>query len=268
MIIKKGVIYEEDAYGKGENMGKSRAALRTVDILEHIAKEKQGVTLSDIAMKLDMPVTSASDILKALLDKGMIEIIDERSKVYGIGVMAYYIGNAFLSNTNLIDKAKPIIEELGNELNKTVFLGKEVNDEITYIYKYEPRASIVSTCPIGSRTSLHATALGKCIMAYDEDVRERIKNKSLIKKTRFTITDHDSLMDELVKVRDRGYAVDDREQNEMLLCIGAPVFDHSGAIIAALSISGVYSEDTNVHEQGNLIKDKALQISRRMGYSF
>lgn len=252
----------------GGFMGKSRAAIRTVMILEYIAVKKQGVTLSDIANELDMPVTSASDILKALLEMEMIEIIDERSKVYGIGVKSYYIGNAFLSNTNLIDKAKPVIEELGSILNKTVFMGKEVNDEITYIYKYEPRASIVTTCPIGSRTSLHNTSLGKCIMAYDDDLKERVRNKSFVKKTKYTITDHEQLFEELIEVRRKGYAVDDREQNELLLCIGAPIFDHTGKIIAALSISGMYEEDMDVDGQGNLVKEKAMIISRKMGYTY
>ncbi len=249
-------------------MGKSRAAFRTIRILEIIAREKQGVTLSDIASELDIPVTSASDILKSLLDTEMIELMDERSKIYGIGVKAYYIGNAFLSNTNLIDKAKPLIEELGMALNKTVFMGKEINGEITYIYKFEPRETMVSTCPIGSRTSLHNTSLGKSIMAYNEELRDSLKNKSLVKKTSHTITDHQLLMDELVSVRDKGYAIDDREQNDMLFCIGAPIFDHTGNVLAALSVSGLYSKDIDVDYEGNLVKDKALQISRKMGYPF
>lgn len=247
-------------------MGKSRAAFRTIRILEIIAREKQGMTLSDIASELDIPVTSASDILKSLLDTEMIELMDERSKIYGIGVKAYYIGNAFLSNTNLIDKAKPLIEELGMALNKTVFMGKEINGEITYIYKFEPRETMVSTCPIGSRTSLHNTSLGKSIMAYNEELRDSLKNKSLVKKTSHTITDHQLLMDELVSVRDKGYAIDDREQNDMLFCIGAPIFDHTGNVLAALSVSGLYSKDIDVDYEGNLVKDKALQISRKMGY--
>ena len=249
-------------------MGRSRAATRTIRILEYIAKEKKGVTLSDIANELEIPVTSASDIVKALLDIEMIEIIDERSKVYGIGVKAYYIGNAFLSNTNLIDKAKPIIEELGLELNKTVFMGKAVNDEITYIYKFEPRASIVTTCPIGSRTNLHGTSLGKAIMAFDEEIHERIKNRSLAKRTSFTITNHEDLEKDLIKVRTNGYAIDNREQNELLLCIGAPVFDHTGKVIAALSISGMYSPDVDISYQGKVVREKALELSRKLGYTY
>lgn len=249
-------------------MGKSRAALRTISILEIIAREKPGVTLSDIASELDIPITSVSDILKSLMETEMIEMIDERAKVYGIGVKAYYIGNAFFSNTNIIDKAKPIIEDLGRTLNKTVFMGKEINKEITYVYKFEPRETVVSTCPIGSRTSLHNTSLGKCMMAYDDELRDYIKNKSLVKTTPFTITDHQLLMDELLIIRNQGYAVDDREQNEMLRCIGAPIFDHKGRIMGALSVSGLYNRDTDVAYEGNLIKEKALQISRKMGYPF
>jgi DNA-binding IclR family transcriptional regulator len=196
----------------------------------------------------------------------MIEIIEERSKVYGIGVKAFFIGNAFLSNTDLIAKAKPIIEDLGSMLNKTVFMGKVVGDEIAYIYKYEPMAMIVTTCAIGSRTFIHCTSLGKSILAYDEELWEIIRNKSLTKKTSHTITDHDALLQDIQKVRDRGYAVDDREQNESLLCIGAPIFDHTGKAVAALSISGLYSEDVNIQYEGALIREKAMLISHKLGY--
>ncbi len=142
-------------------MKKSRAATRTIDILELIAKESKGLSLTEIASELDIPITSASDIINALLDKEMIEIIDKRSKVYGIGVKSYFIGNAFIANSTIVDKSKEIIEELGKKVNKTVFLGKEVNGRITYIYKYEPENNLVATCPIGARTNLHCTSLGK-----------------------------------------------------------------------------------------------------------
>ena len=151
-------------------------------------------------------------------------------------------------------------------LNKTIFLGKEVNEKITYIYKYEPTASIISTCPIGSRTNLHCTSLGKCFLAHDEDLMNRIRNKSLVRKTQYTITNHDELEKDLEKVRELGYAVDDREQNEMLFCVGAPIYDYAGNVVAALSISGVYSEERDTEYEGNLIREKALQISKKMGF--
>lgn len=248
-------------------MAISRAALRTIHILELIGSKSKGITLSEIATELDIPVTSVNDIVKALIETEMIEIIDERSKLYGIGVKAYYIGNSFISNTSLVDKAKPIVEELAYQVTKTVFIGKEVKEKITYIYKYEPKDTLVATCPIGSRTLLHTTSLGKCILANNEELLQRIISKELIQKTSRSITDPEKLNEELQKVRLKGYAVDNREQDEHLLCIGAPIYDYNNKVIAAISISGLYSENINIEYEANLVREKALLISRKMGYT-
>lgn len=247
-------------------MKKSRSATRTIKILEAIANESKGLTLSEIAVRLDIPITSASDIVKALLDEGMVEVIDERSKVYGIGVTAYYIGNAFISNTSIIDKAKAAIEELSAKTNKTVFLGKEVQGKITYIYKHEPKETLVATCDIGSRTNLHCTSLGKSFLAYDEAMFESLRGQELVKKTPHTITDFKKLEAEIKKVRIQGYAIDNREQNDHLLCIGAPIFDSSRNVVAAISISGLYSAETDIDAQAALVKEAAKTISYRMGF--
>ncbi len=247
-------------------MATSRSALRTIHILELISNSPKGITLSEIAAGLHIPVTSVNDIVKALIETEMIEIIDERSKLYGIGVKAYYIGNSFISNTSLVDKAKPIVEELASQVTKTVFIGKEVNEKITYIYKYEPKDTLIATCPIGSRTFLHTTSLGKCILANNEELLQRVISKELIKKTPQSITEPAKLIEELQKVRLKGYAVDNREQDDHLFCIGAPIYDRNNKVIAALSISGLYSEKTNVEYEANLVREKAQLISKKMGY--
>ncbi|WP_461206783.1 IclR family transcriptional regulator [Clostridium sp. DL1XJH146] len=247
-------------------MKKSRAATRTIDILELISNETKGLSLTEIASTLDIPITSVSDIVRALLDKEMIEVIDERSKLYGIGVKAYYIGNAFISNTTLVDKARDTIEALGTRMNKTVFLGKEVNKKITYIYKFEPKDSIITTCPIGSRTNLHCTSLGKCFLASNDELMSKLDSKDLIKKTDYTIVEMDELKKEVEKVRKQGYGVDCREQSDHLLCIGAPVFNDKNEIIAAVSISGLYRDDVNIEKEAEIVKESALIISRKMGY--
>lgn len=248
-------------------MAISRAAIRTINILELIASKVKGITLSEIADELDMPITSVSDIVKALIEEDMIEIIDERSKLYGIGVKAYYIGNAFISNTSLVDKAIPIIDELSSIINKTVFLGKEVQEKITYLYKYEPMDTLVATCSIGSRTNLHNTSLGKCFLAHDEKLLNKIIQKELIKKTPYTITDPNELYEEVNKVRMQGYAVDNREQDERMLCIGAPIFGQNNNVIAAISISGLYNENINIEYEANIVREKAYLISKKMGYT-
>lgn len=247
-------------------MKKSRAATRTVNILELIAKESKGLTLSEIAIRLEIPITSVSDIVKALLDSEMLELLDERSKLYGIGVKAYYIGNAFIVNTSLVDKAKAPIEELSHDMGKTVFLGKVINGKITYIYKYEPENNLVTTCDVGSRTSLHCTSLGKSILAFNSELLDSLEGVELTKRTAWTITDFKELKKDVSLVRERGYSIDDKEQNDHLLCVGAPIFDGEGKVIAALSVSGLCTGVVDVESEGQKVKEAALRISYKMGY--
>ncbi len=145
-------------------------------------------------------------------------------------------------------------------------MGKEVNGKITYIYKYEPENNLVSTCPIGARTNLHCTSLGKCILANDDELLKSLEGKELIKKTEYTITEYNDLLNEINIVKGQGYAVDDKEQNDHLLCIGAPVFDGSGKVVAAVSISGLHMDDTDIEGEAQLVKESAMKISRKMGY--
>lgn len=247
-------------------MKKSRAANRTINILEVIANATKGLSLSEIARALDIPITSVNDIIKALLEEEFIELLDSRSKVYGIGVKAFSIGNAFIANNTLIDKATGIIETLMSRTNRTAFLAKEVNGEGMYIFKREPKNAIIATCTIGNRMSLHCTSLGKSFLAYSPKLMERLRNTELPRKTPYTITDYYNLQQDIEKVRERGFAVDKREENEHLLCVGAPIFDSNHQVIAAISVSGMYSEDADIDGLGRLVKESALAISRSMGY--
>ncbi len=245
---------------------KSRAAVRTVKILETISTYSEGLTLSEVAAETGIPIASTNDIVKALLDEEMIEILDQRSKAYGVGAKAFAIGNRFIANTSLVDKAKTPMVDLGERTERTVFLGKEVNRKITYLHKYEHPGTIVATCSIGSQKKLHNTSLGKCFLAYQEGLLETLKGVALEKVTPWTITEYSQLKEEINRIKEQGYAVDTREQNENLLCIGAPIFDSHGKIVASISVSGIYKEDIDVSLLGNLVKETGLHISRSLGY--
>ncbi len=247
---------------------KSRSALRTVKILDLISQHSEGLTLSEIALESGIPVASTNDIIKALLEEEMVEIIDHRSKAYGIGVKAFAIGNRFIANTSLVDKARRPMAELSQTSDRTVFLAKEYHGKITYIHKHsqDQPNTLIATCSIGSQREMYNTSLGKCFLAYQDGLLEQLKDKQFEKTTAWTITSYPALQKEVEKVRIQGYAVDNREQNENLLCVGAPIFDHSEKIVASISMSGIYREDINIDKLGSMIRKTALEISSAIGY--
>ena len=250
------------SYTKGDNMNKS--ALRTIDVLEFIAENKQGVTLTEISKELKLPMASASDILKSLMSKRMVELGESRT--YKIGVKNLLLGNAYLANIDVVAVSMPFIDALSEQTHNTVFLGKLIDDRITYLYKREPIGLFVSTCRIGSRADLSTTALGKVVLAYNEDIKEATLSKPLRVKTRHSITDPDVLRKELVDVKVKGYSVDMMEHDDRILCVGLPIFDEAGRVEHCISISGIYQESRDIEREVELGKICAGDISRKLGY--
>jgi DNA-binding IclR family transcriptional regulator len=123
---------------------------------------------------------------------------------------------------------------------------------------------------IGQRAPVHCTALGKALLAFQpEKELSRIINEIRLKSyTRNTITSKNKLIKKLRETRKRGYALDQREYEEDVECIGAPIRDHLGRVIAALSISGPQRKINTSHEKlfiRQVMKAAAL-ISSKMGY--
>lgn len=249
-------------------MAYNRSAARTIEMLSIISKQNRGISLVEIAKKLDIPKTSAFDILHTLLKLRVVDEIQDGHKKYIIGYKAYEIGNSFLSNTNLINESKPVLAKLGDVLQKTIFLAIQDGNEVVYIYKHEPFGALVTTCQLGTRNHMHSTSLGKSILAYTppKELRELIGKLDMVEKTKYTITNPQVLIRELGITRDRGYALDDREAEENLFCIGAPIFDHTGKAIASISASGFYRKNIDVDYESSAVKTAAATISSRLGY--
>jgi len=244
----------------------NRTVERTIEILDLLSKNSHGLSLSEIKQTMNIPKSSAYDIIITLQDLGMIELLDERLKIYGLGIRSFTIGNRYTENLDLIKIARPYIKELSEKLNKTVFLGVMTGTKVVYIDKYTPSDEILQTCAIGSENSLHCTSLGKALLSYAPNY-EKVKDKiELVSKTENTITNYEDLEKELEATRLRGYSIDDREHREHMFCSGAPIFDHSSKVIAAISNTGLYDENKDYQSEFILIKEAAEEISKKLGY--
>ncbi len=244
----------------------NRTTKRAIDILELVSQEPKSITLNEIANKLNIPTTSAFDIIHTLKYMRMLDVVDEYSKLYCLGPKAVAIGQQYLKNYDVINLAKPYMIDLAEKLHKTVFLAKEIENQILYINKYEPINALITMANIGTRNYLHGTSLGKAILAFSDDIEEKVEKLTLVKITENTITDKTEFIEDLKKIKERGYAVDNEELEENMLCIGAPIFDYSNKVIASISVSAIKKINTNVEYEGTLVRDTADQISLKLGY--
>lgn len=244
----------------------NNTAQRTIDMLELISKNPKGMSLKEIVDMMDIPKTSAFSILHTLNQLDMVELVDSRAKIYSIGVRSFIIGNAYIENRDVVKIAKPYLEELGNQTGKTVFLGKENKGKVVYLYKYEPEKATITTCKVGNQNELHCTALGKCILAFSPDYKERINKLKLNRRTPRTIVDKETLIKNIEKIKQQKFSVDDREYEDYMVCMAAPIFNYKKEIEAAISISGLYMEGKDFQHEIDKLKMIAENISRKLGF--
>ncbi len=248
-------------------MSGNRSVKRSIEILELIAKHKS-VTLKQVIDTLDIPRTSAYDILRELVNSKMV--VEKRGEVnqYKIGLKAFQIGNEYINNTDLIAVAKPAIKSMADELNKTAFIAVLDRGYVSYIYKYEPETSIITTSNIGTKNPIHCTSLGKAILSGMDNKRieKELKYCKFEKYTDKTILNKKDLFKDIEVIREKGYAVDYNEIEDHTICIGAPIFNHNGEVIAGLSISGLSTKDRDIEFEGNKISATAIKISKLLGH--
>ncbi|MGL1893001.1 MAG: IclR family transcriptional regulator [Spirochaetaceae bacterium] len=249
-------------------MAGNRSVKRGIQILDLVSKSKQGISLKEIVARFEIPKTSGFDIVKELVDSGMIVETRGEINTYTVGLKAFQIGNEYLRETDLITTAKPYVISMAETINKTAFIAVMSEGFVTYLYKYEPPTSIITTSNIGTKNSIHCTSLGKAMLSgmSDAEVKSHLKYITYTKMTDKTIKNEKELLESLKVSRELGYAVDDREIEDHTLCIGSAIYDHTGSVVAGLSVSGFYNKDRDVAFEGNQIKNAALEISKKLGY--
>ncbi len=246
----------------------NRTTQRTVEILKLISRTPEGATLDDLCEKLDLPKTSAYDIVTTLAEMGMVNVARGQKQNYTIGLMAYRIGINYTNNLDFIGIIEPVLKAFSKEVGKTVFFGIPSDHHVVYICKFEPENPIITTATVGSKNPMYCTSLGKVILAYsDEEAREQMINRlKFTQYTENTIRNKGQLLEELKQVRERGYAFDAREMEEHMQCVGAPVFDRDGNVLGAISVSSLYKPSNDYEALGKLVSEKSMEVSRLLGF--
>jgi len=248
----------------------NRTLKRAIDIMQLLKENRDGLTIKEISRLLNIPVTSAFDIVHTLYEEKYLEYARPDSKIFTIGVRAFEVGSSYRLHKNYIEIIHPYVEKLMRMSHATSFFAIADNDEIIYLDKVEADTSIRTTAELGSRKNMYATGLGKAIMMYypEEKVRAIFASKKIAAFTEFTILSAEKFLRELKIARKRGFAIDNRESDLNTFCIAHAILDSYGNPIGSISIATLYTmvNDSFITEYGNTIREYAFEISRKIGF--
>ncbi len=207
-------------------------------ILDAISKSTQGLRISEIASKLDISKSTVHGITAALEEQGAI-VRDSVSKRYTIGLTLMTLGKAAYERIDFKNIARPIMEDLMEQCQESVFLGVRNGDSVTVIDIIESRKDFKISSPIGTTLPIMAGAVGKLFLSHMEshDLEKFLNANPLVRYTANTIVDPDIYRDELEKVKQLTIATDDEEYISGVRAVAAPIKQY-GAYIPAIWVVG------------------------------
>lgn len=246
------------------------AVKRALAILDSLNESAVGLSVQEVSRIHKMPYSTAFYLLETMEKSGYVQR-DDNSKKYSVGykLLAFREGSAARTNLNLRALALPLMEELTEITGLTCHLATLEKDEAVYIEKAEPAGFIRLNTWVGKRNSLHSTAVGKALLMFtpENQIRKILKDAGLPRKTDRTIITVEAFLEDMARCRERGFAVDDGEDENEGCCIAAPIFSGDDHVVAAVGLSGTVAQiDSQRREAiGKLITNYARQISARSG---
>lgn len=243
-----------------------RSLDRALQVLAELAR-LEGTTLTGLATSLGEAPATVYRILITMQGHGMVEA-NEATQTWHIGPTAFRIGSVFLRRTSLIERARPVLRQLMEETGETANLGVESDDTVLFVSQVETQASIRAFFPPGTKSPLHASGVGKVLLAHaPKDRIARVLAAGLTGYTGQTITDEAALLADLAAIRARGFAIDNEERTEGMRCIAAPIRNAHGETIAGISVSGPASRvrPDRVADLARAVVEAAATVSAALG---
>ncbi len=247
--------------------GGVQSVSRAVDLLEALSDgEERGVT--ELGEHLRVHKATASRLLATLAQRRLV-YRNPATEKYRLGLGLIRLAGSAMAGIDLIEQARPVLEDLATRTSETVNLAVLDGDRIMHLDQIAGTRSIVSVSWVGRRTPLHCTSNGKVLLAFlDAPERDRLLVPPLKALTGKTITSRKKLDRQLTEVRRRGYARTIEELEEGLNAVAAPVRSAEGDVVAAVSVGGpaFRMRPRQLGKLGLMAIDAGGAISRRLGF--
>jgi IclR family acetate operon transcriptional repressor len=241
---------------------------KAMAILDLLGSTTGTHTATEIHTTLGLPKASTFMILNVLERYQMVK--RSTGNRYTIGLRAYELGTRYLASLDIVEVARPHLEALVERTRLTAHLGVLQGKHLIYADKAESGGMIRFSTFTGMRADIHTSSLGKAIAAHmpKADLRALLGGTELGAYTPNTITSFTALLAELERIRARGYAVENEEGELGVRCVGAPIWDDTGRVVAAISVTGVLSQipHERIEPLGAEVMAAANAVSRELGF--
>ncbi len=240
---------------------------RALGVLAEVAR-LESASLSELSQSLGASPATVYRVLTTLALHDIVES-DEQMQTWHVGAGAFLIGSAFLRRTSLVERSRPVLRQLMKTTGETANLGIEKDGFVLFVSQVETHAPIRAFFPPGTLSPLHASGIGKVLLAdFAPDRLTKFAKAGLEAFTEHTKADLASLQLEVDKIQTCGFSVDDQERNLGMRCIAAPIYDAFGEVVAGISVSGPTSRVSSdkVKELAANVMRAASTISSTLGH--
>lgn len=248
--------------------GQVQSLSRALWLMNALADCPQGLSLSEVAHRVQLPTSTAHRLLTTLQNERYVRFDSERS-AWLIGVQAFQVGSTFVRSRDMVAMARPFMRRLMEESGETVNLGISDRTEVVYLAQVECHKMMRAIAGPGGRARMHCSGIGKALLAFtcEHELHDIIENTGLNRETQKTLADAEALKADLMRIRKRGYAIDDEENAIGLRCVAGVIFDEHAEPMAGLSVSGPTARmtDTRLPVLGAAVTQIAAEITSELG---
>ncbi|MFK7691872.1 IclR family transcriptional regulator [Paenibacillus sp. HJGM_3] len=238
---------------------------KSILILNALAEEE--LTIGDLHARLKLPKTTTFVILNTLEQHQIISKSPDGRYRLGPGVLRW--SNRYLNSMDMVQIARPHLRQLVEETPYTAHLAVLINQRAVYCDKVEGSGFVRFATSIGQSQPLYQSSVGKALVAdmSDAELLQALPGE-LRGSTPKSIRTPEQFLEDIKFVREHGFSLEDEEFEEGIRCIGAPIRDSSGGIVASMSITALSKDLPAVKfmKVGEQVKTAAMHISRELGY--
>jgi IclR family acetate operon transcriptional repressor len=239
-----------------------------LDILEFMSETQRPCGVTELSRELGISTNLAFRILKRLTERGYTEI-EAESGAYCLSSRFFTLGMKLYSRFELRVRARAHLEALCRETGETCQIQIPDSEMMLTLDCVNPPKDFYLHVVPGSRLYSHANAFGKAVLAFIEPDEAKKFLKKMPKLTKNTTSSEKKLFDEFKKICQSGLAYDNEEYNDGVFCIGSPVFNVSGEVVAGIGVTGLSSrfDEKNKPEFERMVLKCAEDLSKDIGYS-